>query len=119
MRDFGNKPTRFYSRKQEVSASKLLGVKTQSNSGATPFAKGDLIGKNCLLECKTLTKCQKSMTIKKDWLDKLKDEAFSMNRQFHGLIFNFGPNTKNYITIPLEDYNEFYGAYVEREGIEK
>lgn len=119
MRTYGNKPTRFYSSKQETQASKLLGVKTQINSGATAFAKGDLVGQNCLLECKTLTKQQKSISVKKEWLDKLKEEAFSMNKQFHGLIFNFGPNTQNYVAIPIEDYNEFYQAYTEREGIEK
>ena len=38
-----NKPTRFYSNKQEKKVAKTLGGKKVANSGATAFHKGDVI----------------------------------------------------------------------------
>ena len=47
------KPTRYYSRRQETNVAKKLGGKVQPNSGATMFAKGDLVLDDWLIECKT------------------------------------------------------------------
>ena len=52
------KPTRFYSTKQEKSVAKAIGGTRTPNSGATPWAPGDVItqGSNSfLIECKTKT----------------------------------------------------------------
>lgn len=95
---FDKKPTRHFSKKQETKVSKSLGLKVQPNSGATPFAKGDVIGENLLLECKTLTEPRKSHTIKKDWLDKNRQEAFSIGKEYNALCFDFGDG-KNYYII--------------------
>ena len=94
-----NKPTRFYSDRQEKHIAKEISGKQQSNSGATPFYKGDIITQDWLIEAKTKTSESKSFTIKKEWLDKNKEEAFAMNKSYNALAFNFGPDTPNYYVI--------------------
>lgn len=93
--------TRKYSNKQEKNIAKKLGGKKQPNSGATPFFKGDIQTKEFLIEAKTQIEEKKSFSIKKDWLEKNKEEAFSMGRQFSALAFNFGGynNKQNYYII--------------------
>ena len=66
-------PTRHYSSRQEKDVAKAVNGKVQKNSGATDFAKGDVItsGKNSfLLECKTKTSASESINIKKEWFEK-------------------------------------------------
>ena len=65
-----NKPTRFYSNCQEKAVAKAVGGKQQSNSGATPFQKGDITTDKWLIEAKTKTSESKSFSIKKEWLEK-------------------------------------------------
>ncbi len=93
------KSTRAKSKEQESIVSKNLDMKRQSNSGATAFYKGDVIGSNILIECKTVMKESKSFTIKKDWLEKNKEEAFQMKKNYSALAFNFGDNKQNYYII--------------------
>lgn len=90
-------PTRFYSNRQEKAVAKVLNGKQTPNSGATPFNKGDIITDDFLLECKTCTESRKSFTIKKEWLDKNKEEAFAMNKSYSALVFDFGDNERHYI----------------------
>ena len=58
-----NKPTRFYSNRQEKAVAKALGGKQTANSGATPFVKGDVRAQDWLIECKTATSEKKSFAI--------------------------------------------------------
>jgi hypothetical protein len=105
-RDNGDKkPTRYYSSKQENKVAKDVGGKTTANSGATMFDKGDLKTDQFLIECKTKTSNSDSISIKKEWLDKLKDESLFMKKKYEALIFNFGPDSKNYAIIDLELFN--------------
>lgn len=94
-----NRPTRFYSNKQEKAVAKAVKGKQTANSGATKFSKGDVITDQILIECKTCTDYKKSFSIKKEWLDKNKEEAFAMRKPYSALAFNFGPNEKNYYII--------------------
>ena len=92
-------PTRHYSKAQEKKvASKFDGDRTL-NSGATPFSKGDVTTDKVLLECKTKVKASDSMTIHKEWLEKNEKESLFMGKEFSALVFNFGPNEKNYYII--------------------
>lgn len=94
------KPTRFYSNRQEKSVAKALGGKQVANSGATKFDAGDVaIGNKWLIECKTCTEEKKSISIKKEWLVKNKQEAFAVGKEYSALAFNFGPDTNNYYVI--------------------
>ena len=94
-----NKPTRFYSSKQEKKVAKVLNGKKVANSGATAFEKGDVTTDLFLLECKTCAEEKKSFSIKKDWIEKNKEEAFSMGKSYSALVFNFGPDSENYYVI--------------------
>ena len=94
-----NRPTRFYSSRQEKKVAKAVGGKQVSNSGATAFNKGDVTSDNFLIECKTCVEDKKSFSIKKDWLEKNKEEAFEMGKDYSALAFNFGPGSENYYVI--------------------
>ena len=73
-----NKPTRFYSNRQEKKVAKIVNGKQTANSGASAFSKGDVKTESgWLIECKTLTEPKKSHTIKKEWLIKNAEEAFA------------------------------------------
>lgn len=95
----GTKPTRFYSKIQEDSVAKNINGTRHIGSGSTPFIKGDCSTDNVLIECKTKTKHSDSISIKKDWIDKNKQEALFMNKKYSALAFNFGPNESNYYII--------------------
>lgn len=107
------KPTRHYSRKQEKSVAIELNGKTTANSGATAFNKGDVLSNDCCIECKTLTKEQKSHTIKKEWLDGIQTEKIAMGKRFGILIFDFGTQKINdqYVILKMNDFKELMKIY--------
>ena len=82
--------TRKYSKAQETRVAKALKGSRQSNSGATPFMKGDIKTDQFLIECKTSTTLKESISIKKEWIDKTRQEAFAMGRSYSAVAFNFG-----------------------------
>ena len=93
-----NKPTRFYSNKQEKRVAKALGGKKVANSGATAFQKGDVTTDKWLIECKTTTATEKaSFSIKRDWLEKNKEEAFAMGKEYNALAFDYGDGKNWYV----------------------
>jgi len=100
----GKKPTRFYSDRQEKTVAKAIRGRQTSNSGATPYDKGDVTTDKVLVECKTKTTESKSISIQKEWLDKLREESIFMKKPFYTLVFNFGGNTDNYYVIPENIY---------------
>lgn len=104
------KPTRHFSKKQETRGNAFLGFKNTPNSGATAFAKGDGVDANMLLEFKTLTKAQASHSLKKEWFEKNKEEAFSVGRRFSAVVFDFGDG-KDYVALSIDDFKEFYDAW--------
>lgn len=93
--------TRAFSDAQEKKVCETLHATQQPNSGAGKFRKGDCVhyGASLLIECKTPTSEKSSFSIKKDWLSKNKDEAFTQ-RLFNGCIaFAFEPGGDNYFVI--------------------
>ena len=95
-------PTRHFSAKQETTVSKAVNGKVQKNSGATLFDKGDVIvsGKNgFLLECKTKTTLSESISIKKEWFEKNKQECLLTGTPHQAIVFNFGPGEENHYII--------------------
>ena len=113
-RDSDGKPTRHFSKKQEDYVSEHIDAKKTKNSGATMFEKGDLLSEKFIIECKTKTKLSSSISIHKDWLDKLKQESLFMGKDYEALIFNFGPDTDNYAIIDMHLFNELK-KYLESE----
>ena len=93
-----NKPTRFYSNRQEKAVAKKIGGRQTANSGATTFSKGDVRTDEWLVECKTTTCSTKaSFSIKKEWLEKNREEAFAMGKSYNTLCFDYGDGKRYYI----------------------
>lgn len=91
------RPTRFYSKRQEKSIAKAVEGKVVPNSGATVFKKGDVTTDNWLFEAKTKTSESKSFTIKREWLEKNKEEAFAMGKDYNALVIDFGDGKQFYL----------------------
>ena len=102
----GTKPTRYYSKKQENSIATAVGGKTTPNSGATMWKKGDITTDNWLLEAKTKTKDSDSISIKKEWITKNKEESIFMDKEYCGIVINFGPGQPNYYIIDELTFQE-------------
>jgi hypothetical protein len=93
------KPTRFYSKLQEEAVAKATGGRRSKNSGATMFDKSDVSTDKFNLECKTKTTHSESISIKKEWFAKNKEEAMFMNKPYSAIVFNFGPEEENHYII--------------------
>ncbi len=92
-----NKPTRFYSNKQEKRVAKAVGGKQTANSGATAFSKGDVRTDQWLIECKTCVTEKSSFSIKREWLIKNREEAFAMCKSYSALTFDYGDGKQYYV----------------------
>lgn len=106
-------PTRYFSKKQEDHVAKKFNGRRQPNSGATPFAPGDVILDNFLIECKTKTKSSDSISIKKDWFKKIREEAIFLGKQHIALTFNFGPDEENFYIITEDIFNELINKEID------
>lgn len=93
--------TRYFSDKHEKSICKALGATQQSNSGAGRFRKGDVVHNEAsmLIEAKCSMSPKSSFSIKKDWIDKNKDEAFAIRKSNQSICFQFEPDGENYYVI--------------------
>lgn len=93
-------PTRHFSKLQEDAVAKAIGGKRTPNSGATDFGgKGDVHSDKFLLECKTKTTHSESISIKREWFEKNKQEAMFMGKPYSAVVFNFGPDEENHYII--------------------
>ena len=93
--------TRYFSDLQEKAVCEVCNATQQPSSGSGKFRKGDVINRDAslLIECKTCMSEKDSFSIKKEWIKKNREEAFSQ-RVFDGCIaFNFGPEQENYFVI--------------------
>lgn len=101
-----NKPTRYFSSRQEKAVAKAIGGKQTANSGATMFSKGDVRTEDWLIECKTKTSPSASISIKREWIEKNEEEAFAMGKHHSAVAFNFGDlrNAKNYYIISETEF---------------
>lgn len=93
--------TRAYSDKHEKSVCKALDAKQQPNSGAGLWRKGDVVQEDAsiLIECKCSMSPKKSVSIKKDWIDKNKKESFFNRLSNTAICINFEPDGDNYYVI--------------------
>lgn len=93
-------PTRFRSDRQEKQVAKATGGKQTPNSGATMFGgKGDVLTDDFLLECKTKMTHSDSISLKREWFEKNKQEKIFMGKEHSAVVFNFGPDEPNYYVI--------------------
>ena len=105
------KPTRYYSNKQEEYVANLLGGKKVPNSGATSFAKGDLVTDNWLFECKTTTKPKTSFSIKKDWIDKNFIERVEMGKPYSAIVHQYEEDGTNYFVLDETTFKKLYERF--------
>lgn len=93
--------TRTFSTAQESYVARLIGGRRMANSGAADFSAGDVVleSASMLVECKTPMTEKNSFSIKKAWIDKNKEDAFSVRMFNTAIAFEFGPDQKNYFVI--------------------
>ena len=108
--------TRDYSDKQEKHIAKVIGGKVQSNSGGTKFGGGDVHTDKFLIEAKTPTKEQTSFTIKKEWIDKMREQAYEQGKEEAVLAFRFSPDDKNDMYVLNEQQFLEYLKYKEEQN---
>jgi hypothetical protein len=92
-------PTRHYSKIQEDTVAKAIGGKRTPNSGASTWVKSDVLSDKFAIECKTKTTSSESISIKKEWFSKQKQEAAFMGKPYSAVVFNFGPGEENHYII--------------------
>lgn len=88
-----------YSESQERDIARLLGGRVQSNSGGTRFGGGDVLTKEFFIEAKTPSKHQQSFSIKREWIDKMIEQAFEQGKYAYALAFRFDPEGNDYFVI--------------------
>ena len=93
--------TRAASDRHEKSVCRALGAQQQSNSGAGVWRKGDVLQfeASTLIECKTCMADKDSFSIKKEWIKKNKEEAFTQRMMNSCIAYNYGPDQPNYYII--------------------
>lgn len=111
--------TRFFSKQQENKVAEIVGGKTVANSGARPYQKGDVSfsgdkqgtsvsADSWLFECKTTTTPKQSFSIKKQWLETIKEEAFQAGKMNYAVVFSFGPKQENYYILSEQKFKELF-----------
>ena len=98
-KDGKKEPTRKFSKRQETDIANATGGSRQPNSGATAWAKGDVKTDQFLLEAKTKTTHSDTITIRKEWFQKNREEAAFMGKPYQAFVFNFGPGEENHYII--------------------
>ena len=88
-----------YSVSQENDIARLLGGRVQSNSGGTRFGGGDVQTAQFFIEAKTPTKEQTSFSIKREWIEKMREQAFQQGKYHSSLAFRFSPDGDDYFVI--------------------
>lgn len=89
--------TRAKSSKQEKRIAKAIGGKQVVGSGSTPFLKGDVIAGKLFVEAKTKMEPSKQITVKKEWLEKAKEQMFSTRKEEYTVAISFGEPKEYYI----------------------
>lgn len=98
--------TRYYSDRQEKKIAKAVGGKQTPNSGSTAYVKGDILNDQFLFEAKTHMEPMNKFTIKKEWIDKNREEAFQMGKKHSALVLDFGDGEQHYL-ISEKDFLEY------------
>ena len=84
-------------------------------SGSTPFLKGDVIAGKLFIEAKTRAEPAKQITVKKEWLEKAKEQSYSTHKDDYALAISFG-EAKDYYVIEDSFFEDLYKA---REALRK
>lgn len=105
--------TRAVSNTQEKRVAKAIGGRQVIGSGSTPFLKGDVTTSTLFIEAKTKMEPSKSIKVNKEWLEKAKEQAYSMRKEDYTVAISFGDGADYYI---VED-TLLYDLYKSREAL--
>ena len=89
--------TRAKSSIQEKRIAKAIGGRQVVGSGSTPFLKGDVIAGDLFIEAKTKMNPSQSITIKKAWVDKAKEQSLAMRKEDYAIAVSFGDPKEYYL----------------------
>lgn len=104
--------TRDFSDMQEKYIAKITNGKVSPNSGGTRFGGGDVLTNKFFIEAKTVEKEKSSFSVKKMWMDKMKEQSFEQGKRYSALAFNFCPEGDNFYIINEKQFLE-YLEYIE------
>lgn len=99
--------TRAKSNQQEKRIAKAMGGRQVIGSGSTPFLKGDVVAGNLFIEAKTKMVPSSQITVKKEWIDKAKEQSLSMRKEDYAIAVSFGDD-KDYYLIEDTFMEELY-----------
>lgn len=108
--------TRKLSNTQEKRIAKNIGGRQVTGSGSTPFLKGDVTTSDLFIEAKTKAKESKSISVKKEWLEKAKEQSYSMRKRDYALAISFGDG-KDYYVIEDSFMDELYKSRAALEAV--
>jgi hypothetical protein len=89
--------TRAKSSEQEKRIAKAMGGRQVVGSGSTPFLKGDVVVDKLFIEAKTKMSPSQSITIKKAWVDKAKEQSLAMRKEDYAIAVSFGDPKEYYL----------------------
>ena len=89
--------TRKLSDKQEKRLARNIGGRQVIGSGSTPFLKGDVITSDLFIEAKTKMNPSQSITVKKSWIDKAKEQSLAMRKEDYAIAVSFGDPKEYYL----------------------
>ena len=110
--------TRDFSDAQEKHIAKITRGKVQSNSGGTRFGGGDVHTDKFFIEAKTPTTAKSSFSVKKDWIEKMQEQAFEQGKEESVLAFRFDPEGKDYFVLSERQFLD-YMNFRESEDYDK
>jgi hypothetical protein len=90
-----------------------MGGRQVVGSGSTPFLKGDVTVDKLFIEAKTKMEPSKSISVKREWLEKAKAQALSTRKEDYAVAISFGEPKEFYI---VED-SLFEDLYKSREAL--
>lgn len=110
--------TRAKSSQQEKRIAKAMGGRQVIGSGSTPFLKGDVIVDQLFIEAKTKMEPSKSISVKKEWLEKAKAQAIATRKRDYAVAISFGEPKEFYIIEDtlMEDLFKYRQAMYEIES---
>ena len=90
-------PTRYYSSLQEHKVAKMIDGNPVANSGGGKWKKGDVVqyDASMLIECKTTVSDRTTFSIKKEWIDKVRSDAFSNRIENTAIAFSYDSECKD------------------------
>ena len=89
--------TRAKSSQQEKRIAKAMGGRQVVGSGSTPFLKGDVIVDKLFIEAKTKMNPSQSITVKKAWIEKAKEQSLAMRKEDYAIAISFGDGKDYYL----------------------